>query len=310
LKHHELKVFSGSSHPKLAEKIAGFLGVPLGQIELKKFNNGETYVRFLENLRGSDVFLVQSLFGSINDHLVELLIMIDAAKRASASRITAVIPHYAYARQDWKAASREPITAKLVADLLSAAGANRVMVLDLHSEQGQGFFNIPVDVLTAMPKFIKFVDSLKISSPVVLAPDAGSAKKSTKAAKKMGLGIAIVNKSRPKHGTVEAAGLIGDVKGKNCIVFEDMIDTGGTIMAAAKTAKSQGAKSVAVCATHGIFSNNALAKIGESEIDKVIVSNSIPQQPSPKLEELDISRLLGEAIKRCHGDESISTLFE
>jgi len=312
LKNHEMAVFSGSSNPVLARKLAGYLGIPLGNVELKKFNNGEIYVRFLDNIRGRDVFLVQSLHGPINDYLVELLIMLDAAKRASAARVTPVIPHYAYARQDWKAASREPITAKLVADLLSTAGANRVIALDLHSEQIQGFFNIPVDVLTTQMKFIHLVEGLKLPNPIVLAPDAGSAKKSTKAARLLGVDLAIVNKHRPKHGEVEAVSLIGDVKGKDCVVFEDMIDTGGTICAAAKSVKEAGAVSVTVCAAHGIFSANALERIEKSEIDRVFVTNSIPLAVvgSRKLEVVDISDLLGEAIKRIHNNESISCLFE
>ncbi len=312
LKNHEIKIFSGSSHLQLAEKIAKHLGLKLGEINLKKFSNGESYARFLENVRGVDLFLLQSLYGPINDYLVELLIMIDAAKRASAARITAVIPHYAYARQDWKAASREPITAKLVADLLSAAGANRVMALDLHSEQVQGFFNIPVDVLTAQTKFIRLVKEQKFKNPVVLAPDAGSAKKATRAARQLGIDLAIVNKRRPKAGVAEAANLIGDVRGKDCIVFDDMIDTGGTICAAADAVKRAGASSVTVFATHGIFSSNALEKIEKSAIDKVIVSNTIPQKEneSKKLQEMDVSDLLGEAIRRIHNNESISSLFE
>ncbi len=310
MKNHEIKVFAGSSCPGLGKSIADYLGIPLGKVELKKFNNGETYARFEENVRGRDVFLVQSLYGSINDYLVELLIMLDAAKRSSAARVTPVISHYAYARQDWKAASREPITAKLVADLLSAAGADRLICLDLHSEQIQGFFNIPVDVLTALPKFLKIVEAQKNESSVVLAPDAGSAKKSTKAAGILGTGLAIANKRRPKHGEAEVVSLIGDVKGKDCFIFEDMIDTGGTIRAAAKSVKEAGANSVSVFATHGIFSGNALEKIEESQIDKVVVSNSIPHSPKGKLEVIDISSLLGESIKRIHSNESVSSLFE
>jgi ribose-phosphate pyrophosphokinase len=311
LKDHKILVFSGSSHPQLAGAIAKYLGEQLGRIELKKFNNGESYARFLDNIRGVDVFLVQSMYGSINDCLMELLIMLDAAKRASAARVTPVIAHYAYARQDWKTASREPITAKLVADLLSKAGADRVIALDLHSEQIQGFFNIPVDVLTAQPKFIKLIKEKKLPNPIVLAPDAGSAKKATKAARLLGIDLAIINKRRPKPGIVEAVSLIGDVDGKDCVIFEDMIDTGGTICAAAGAVKKAGASSVTVCATHGIFSGNALQRIEESEIDKVIVSNSIPQEKNKckKLEVLDVSDLLAEAIKRIHSNESISSLF-
>jgi len=311
LNNHELKIFTGTGNPELAKKIAGYLKKPLGKADVKKFSNGESYARFLENIRGCDVFIVQSMHGNVNDQLMELLILLDAAKRASAARVTPVISHYAYARQDWKAASREPITAKLVADLLSAAGADRVIALDLHSEQIQGFFNMPVDVPTALPKFLNLVKSWKLKNPIVLAPDAGSAKKSTKAAQKLGVDIAIVNKRRPKHGEVEALHLIGNVKGTDCIVFEDMIDTGGTICAAAKVVKAAGAKSVTVCATHGIFSKDAIKKINDSEIDKVVVTNSIPDgHDSLKIGVMDISDLLGEVIKRIHSNESISFLFE
>ena len=312
MKHHDVKIFSGSGNKELGEKIASSIGLPLGKIELKKFNNGETYARFLENIRGSDVFLVQSIHGSVNDYLMELLIMLDAAKRSSAARVTPVISHYAYARQDWKAASREPITAKLVADLLEKAGADRIITLDLHSDQIQGFFNIPVDVLIAQPRFLKAVKEMKLPNPMILAPDAGSAKKATKAATLLGVDLAIVNKRRPKHGVAEAANLIGEVKGKDCVIFEDMIDTGGTIMAAAKAVKEQGATSVIVFATHGIFSGDALQRLEESEIDKIIVSNSIPQDTKKwkKLQVLDISGLLGESIRRIHNNESVSSLFQ
>ncbi len=312
MNNHELKVFSGSGNPELAKKIAEYLVVPLGEMDLKKFNNGETYARFAENIRGCDTFLVQSMHGDVNDCIMELLIMLDAAKRASAARITPVISHYAYARQDWKATSREPITAKLIADILTKAGADRVICLDLHSEQIQGFFNIPVDVLLAMPKFLKHLETLGLKDMIVLSPDAGAAKKSTKAASRLGVEVAIVNKRRPKHGKAEVAHLIGDVKGMDCVVFEDMIDTGGTICAAAETVKKAGAKSVTVFATHGIFSNNAVERLEKSEIDKVIITNSIPVDISncKKFEILDVSDLLGEAIKRIHENKSISKLFE
>ena len=314
MKGHEIKIFSGSSNPSLAQKIADYVGTPLGKIDLRKFNNGETYARFLDNIRGSDVFLVQSMYGPVNDYLMELLIMLDAAKRASAARVTPVVSHYAYARQDWKAASREPITAKLVADLLSKAGADRVIALDLHSEQIQGFFNIPVDFLTAQMKFIRMVEKMRLPNPIVLAPDAGGAKKATRAARKMGVDVAIINKRRQKQGEAEVVGIIGDVAGKDCVVFEDMVDTGGTICAAAKAVKAAGAESVTVFAAHGIFSGSALQKISESEIDKVVVTNSIPQEANlgkcKKLEVMDISDLMGESIKRIHNNKSISCLFE
>jgi len=312
LKDYEIKVFSGSSHPGLSKEIAEYLGLKLGEIDLKKFSNGENYARFLENIRGRDVFLVQSLFGNVNDHLVELLIMLDAAKRSSAERITAVIPHYAYARQDRKADSREPITAKLVADLLSKAGANRVITMDLHSDQIQGFFDIPVDNLTASIKLMEYVKEKEFPNLVVVAPDAGSAKNSTRVAKALEVELAIINKIRPRQGVAEAMHVIGDVKGKDCVLFDDMIDTAGTICAAADALKKNGCKSVSVCATHGIFSNPAIERIEKSGIDEVVITDTISGNGNKckKIKCIGTAGLFGEAIERIHSNKSVSSLFK
>lgn len=311
MKNHELKIFAGSSNPKLAKEIASYMKSDLGRIDIKRFNDGEQYVRFRDNIRGTDLFLIQGSSKPVSENLMELLIMIDAAKRSSAARITAVIPYFGYARQDRKSASREPITAKLVANLLEKAGANRVITLDLHSDQIQGFFDIPLDNLTARLKLMQHVKGKNLSDLVVVAPDAGSAKSSTKVSKDLNAELAIINKARPKAGVAEAINVIGDVKGKNCVMFDDMIDTAGTICAAADALKKKDCKSVSVCATHGLFSGPALERIEKSGIDFVVVTDSIPgnAKKSEKIKVLSVADLLGEAIKRIHLNESVSDLF-
>ena len=311
MKNHELKVFAGSSNPGLAKEIASYLKIDLGRIDIKKFNDGEQYVRFRDNIRGTDLFLVQGTSKPVSENLVELLIMIDAAKRSSAARITAVMPYYGYARQDRKAASREPITAKLVADLLTKVGADRVITMDLHSDQIQGFFDVPLDNLTARLKLMQHIKEKNLPDLVVVAPDAGSTKSSTKVSKDLKAELAIVNKARPKAGVAEAMNVIGNVKSKNCIIFDDMIDTAGTICAAADALKKEGCKSVSVCATHGLFSGPALERIEKSGIDSVVVTDSIPGnlEKGGKITVLPVADLLGEAIKRIHLNESVSGLF-
>ena len=311
MKNHKLKIFAGSSNPELAKEIASYMKSDLGRIDIKRFNDGEQYVRFRDNIRGTDLFLVQGSSKPVSENLMELLIMIDAAKRSSAARITAVIPYFGYARQDRKSASREPITAKLVANLLEKAGANRVITMDLHSDQIQGFFDIPLDNLTARLKLMQYVKEKNLSDLVVVAPDAGSAKSSTKVSKDLNALLAIVNKARPEAGVAEAMNVIGDVKGKNCVMFDDMIDTAGTICAAADALKKRDCKSVSVCATHGLFSGPAIERIEKSGIDFVVVTDSIPgnSKKSEKIKVLSVADLLGEAIKRIHLNESISDLF-
>ncbi len=311
MKNHELKIFAGSSSTELATEIASYLKCGLGRIDLKRFNDGEQYARFRDNIRGTDLFLVQGTSKPVSENLMELLIMIDAAKRSSAARITAVIPYFGYARQDRKSASREPITAKLVANLLEKAGANRVITMDLHSDQIQGFFDVPLDNLTARLKLMQYVKEKNLSDLVVVAPDAGSAKSSTKVSKDLNAELAIVNKARPEAGVAEAINVIGKVKGKNCVMFDDMIDTAGTICAAANALKKEGCKSVSVCATHGLFSGPALERIEKSGIDFVVVTDSIPgnNKKAEKIKVLPVADLLGEAIKRIHLNESVSDLF-
>jgi len=310
LQHGNLLVFSGSSNKNLAEGIASALGIGLGRIEIKRFSDGEVYVRFLENIRGSDVFLVQSTCCPVNENLMELLIMIDAAKRASADRITAVIPYFGYARQDRKVVSREPITAKLAANLLSEAGADRVITLDLHSGQLQGFFDIPLDNLTASLKFMEHIKQKNLDNLIVVAPDAGAAKNSTKIAEKLGTEIAIVNKQRSEHNSASAMHIIGEVSGKNCVMFDDMIDTAGTICTVANALKKAGAKEVFVCASHGLFSGNADKKILESALSEVLVTDSVPQKQREKVMVVSVTDLISEAIQRTHSNMSISSLFE
>jgi ribose-phosphate pyrophosphokinase len=312
LKDHELKIFSGGGNPKLAEKIASYLGKELGKIDIKRFSDGEQYVRFLENVRGTDLFLVQSTSKPVSENLMELLIMIDAAKRSSAARITAVMPYFGYARQDRKADAREPITAKLVANLVEKAGADRVITMDLHSGQIQGFFDIPLDNLVASIKLVDYVRKKDLPELLVVAPDAGSAKNSTRVAKALGTELAIINKSRPAQGVAEALNVIGKVEGKNCVMFDDMIDTAGTICAGADALKKEGCKSVFVCATHGLFSGPAIERIEKSGIDEVVVTDTIPGNGNrcKKIRVLETADLFGEAIKRIHNNESVSSLFK
>ena len=308
---HELKLFYGTSNPALGEKITQELGIEKGQISIKKFSNGETYIQFLENVRAKDVFLLQTGANPINDNLIELLIMIDAAKRSSAGRITAVIPNFFYARQDRKAASREPITAKLVADLLTAAGAGRILAIDLHSEQIQGFFNIPLDNLPARTMMIRKARELS-NNFVIVSPDAGGAKESTKIASKMCCGLAIINKMRGEHNKCAALNIIGDeIKGKDCLMFDDMVDTGGSICNAAELLKKEGANKVYAFVTHGVLSGNAVEKINSSQIDKLFITDSIPlKEKSEKIETISVAKYLADAIKCINEDRSVSTLFE
>lgn len=308
----ELILFSGSSNPLLGKEISKQLNIPEGKINLKKFSNGETYAQFLENIRGKDVFLLQTAVDPINDYLMELLIMIDAAKRSSAGRITVVSPNFFYARQDRKAASREPITAKLVADLLTTAGANRIITIDLHSDQTQGFFNIPLDNLPTTSIMMKKAKELIEGEGVVVAPDAGSAKRATKIASRMNLELAIINKTRLKHNEAKALNIIGaEVKGKTCIIFDDMIDTGGSLCTTIDMLKDNGALKVYAFITHGILSGNAVKKVEESKVDKLFISDSLPlKSQSEKIEIISIAKYIANAIKCIHDDESVTVLFD
>jgi len=308
-----MMVFAGSHNRELSEGIAKHLGIELGNIKLSKFANGEIYVRYLESVRGADVFLVQSICNPVNASLMELLIMIDAAKRASARSITAVISHYGYARQDKKSAAREPITAKLVADLLTVAGAERVIAMDLHQGQIQGFFNQPVNHLTALPILADYFESLKIEDLTVVSPDVGRVKAAKKLADMLGATLAIMHKGRPEHNVAEITHVIGEVDGRTCIVADDMIDTAGSITEGAKALVNAGAKKVYVAATHGIFSGPAFDRIESAPIAEVIVTNTLPvpeDRRGGKIHVLSVAPLFAHAIQNVYNDESVSELFD
>jgi ribose-phosphate pyrophosphokinase len=313
----ELKVFSGSAHPELAREIASFLGVPVGQARLRRFPDTEVSFQIDENIRGTDVFVVQptcaTATASVDQHLVEMMIMIDAFRRSSAARITAVLPYYGYARQDRKDKPRVPISAKLVANVLSAAGTNRVLTMDLHKAQIQGFFDIPVDHLFAAPVIIDYL--LRLDSPklTLVAPDAGGAERARAYAKRLGGELAVIDKRRSEDGTAEVMNVIGDVEGRTCIIQDDIVDTAGTITKAATALKVNGAARILACAVHGVLSGPAIARIEESPIDTMIVTNTIPQAPlaasCSKIVVLSVARLLGQAIKSIHEETSVSSLF-
>lgn len=311
-----MAVFSGTVYPELAEEIASNLGATLGNIKIEKFANGEIYARYLESIRGCDVFLVQSVAGSnINDALMELLIMADAAKRASARTITAVITHYGYARQDRKAAAREPITAKLVADLLAASGINRVMTIDLHQNQIQGFFDFPVDHLTGLPILVDyFKKKLDGADNVcIVSPDVGRAKAAKKFSDLMQADLAIMHKGRPEHNKAEITALIGDVNGKICIINDDMIDTAGTIVAAAETLKAKGAEKIYICCTHPVFSGPAYERLENAPVEEVVCCNTIPipaEKMTGKIRTVSIAPLFARAIENVYNNGSVSTLFD
>ena len=311
-----IKIFTGNSNPSLANEIAEILGVPVGDAKVSTFSDGEISVNIKETVRGTDVFIIQSTNSPVNNNLMELLIMIDAFKRASAGRITAVIPYYGYARQDRKAKSRDPITAKLVADLLTSAGADRVLTMDLHAAQIQGYFNIPVDHLLGSPILAKhFVDKglADQEDVVVVSPDLGSVTRARKFADRLNAPIAIIDKRRPKPNVSEIMNIIGEVKGKRCILIDDMIDTAGTITNAANALKDLGATAVYAGCTHGVLSGPALDRINSSAIEDLAVLNTIPLPEGVNLDKftsISVAPLFAEAIKRIYDDEPISKLFE
>jgi ribose-phosphate pyrophosphokinase len=309
----ELKVFSGSAHQGLSREIAAFLGVGLGQARLRRFPDSEVSFQIDENIRGTDVFVVQPTSNPVDQHLMELMIMIDAFRRSSASRITAVLPYYGYARQDRKDKPRVPISAKLVANVLSAAGTNRVLTMDLHKAQIQGFFDIPVDHLFAAPVIIDYLARLDYSKLTMVSPDAGGAERARAYAKRLDAELAIIDKRRSDDGTAEVMNVIGDVEGRTCILQDDIIDTAGTITKGASALKAKGAARVIACAVHGVLSGTAIEKIEKSPIDKLIVTNTIPMSPAgaacSKVVVLSVARLLGQAIKSIHEETSVSSLF-
>ncbi len=305
--------FSGSSNPGLGREISQHLGIDLGKVKLSQFSDGEIYVKYLESVRGADVFVLQTLWAPVNKNLMELLIMADALKRASAKKVSAVIPHYGYARQDKKTTSREPITAKLVADLLSVTGIDRVVTMDLHAGQIQGFFDVPVDHLTALPILSRYFSQKDFKNLIVVSPDVGRVKLAKKYSDKLGSGLAILHKTRPSHNVAEVGEVVGDVKGKTALLVDDMIDTAGTITEGAKTLLREGVKEVYACATHGVFSGPALERLKDSAIKEIVVTNTIPltkEKYLDKIKVLSIASIFSQAILNVYEDESISAIFE
>ena len=309
-----LKVFAGNSNLPLAKEICKHLKVPLGKAMVETFSDGETRVEVKENVRGGDVFVIQSTCTPGNDNLMELLFMLDAFKRASAKRITAVIPYYGYARQDRKVAPRVPISAKVVADLITTAGASRVLTMELHSGQIQGFFNIPVDNLYATPVLLQYLKrQLNHNKVTVVSPDAGGVERARAYATRLNASLAIIDKRRSRPGVVEEMKIIGEVKGHVAVLLDDMVDTAGTLTMAAEALSKEGAKRIFACCTHSVLSGPAVQKINDSPLERLIVTNSIPLGPlvkqCKKVKVLSVSRLIGEAVLRTHKEESISSLF-
>jgi len=309
----KLSLFSGSSNPELASEIAKTLNIELGKCEISRFSNGEIYVRFLESVRGCDVFVLQTCCDPINDNILELLIMIDALKRASAKRISAVIPFFGYARQDRKTSAREPITAKLFADILTTAGADRVLTMDLHAGQLQGFFNIPVDHLTAVPLLASYFMDKKLKNVVAVSPDIGGVPRTFKFAERIKASLAILNKRRPEHGVAKVLNLIGEVEGKPAILIDDMIDTGGSICEGVKYLIGKGAKEIYVAVTHPIFSGDVVKTLTSVPIKEIVVTDTLPISPEKQMKNLtilSISKILKETIYNVYMDESVSEIFE
>jgi ribose-phosphate pyrophosphokinase len=309
----ELKLFAGSAHPQLSKEIAEMLGLPLGQARLRRFPDSEVSFQIDENIRGADVFIVQPTCNPVDQHLMEMMVMVDAFRRSSASRITAVVPYYGYARQDRKDKPRVPISAKLVANLLSAAGTNRVLTMDLHKAQIQGFFDIPVDHLFAAPVIIDYCARLNYPDLTIVSPDAGGAERARAYAKRLDAELAIVDKRRTEDGTAEVMNVVGDVKGRTCILQDDIIDTAGTIQKAAQALKDAGASRVLACAVHGVLSGPAIDRIEKSPLDQLIVTDTIPLSEAgrrcKKIVVLSVARLLGQAIRNIHEETSVSSLF-
>lgn len=307
----KMKIFTGNANPELAKEICRYLKMKIGRAEVRTFSDGEILVKVNESVRGSDAFVVQSTSAPADKMLMELLIMMDALRRASADRITAVLPYYGYARQDKKVQPRVPITAKLVANLIRTAGADRVLVMDLHVGQIQGFFDIPVDHLFASPVIIDYIRSMRLKDIVIVSPDTGGAERARAFAKRLDATMAIIDKRRPRPNVSEIHNVVGAVKGKNAILLDDMIDTGGSIVKSAEVLCRKGAVSVYAACTHAVLSGNAVRKLEDSIIKKVIVTNTIrmSDKKSEKIKVLSIASLLGEAIKRIHGGSSVSSLF-
>ncbi len=310
---NEIKVFSGTAHPKLSQEVVEYLQIPLGKSEVFDFSNGNTFVRILENVRQRDVFIIQPFCNPVNHNIMEFLIMLDALKRSSAGRITAVVPYYAYGRTDKKDQPRVPITARLLADLISVAGANRILTVDLHAAQIQGFFNIPTDELTALNLLGSYFEKKNLQNPVVVATDIGITKRARDLAAILNAPLAIMEKRRVGNADrTETLNVIGEVEGKIAITVDDEIDTGGSLVNTVNTLAGRGAKEVYSCCTHPVFSGSCLERIGESPVKEVVVTNTIPinGDPTGKITTLSLAPLLGEAIKRIHTGKSVGALFE
>ncbi len=309
-----LKIFSGNANIQLANQICASFDMPIGKANVTNFSDGEIMLEIQENVRGADVFIIQPICTPGNDHLMELLIMIDAFKRASADRITAAIPYYGYARQDRKVSPRAPITAKLVADLITTAGADRVLTMDLHAGQIQGFFNIPVDNLFASPIILKYINEKYSNSElVIVSPDAGGVERARAVAKRLSASIAIIDKRRLRPNQAEVMNIIGDIEGKDALILDDMVDTAGTLTSAANAVFERGAKSVSACCTHPVLSGSAIEKINNSRLEEIVITNTIPLKEKarclPKFKVLSIAGLFAEAIKRINSNDSVSSLF-
>ncbi len=308
-----MKLFGGTSNPKLTQEVSDYLGIEPGKITSTRFSDGETQIEIGENIRGRDVFVLQSTCPPVNDHLIELLIIMDAMRRASAAKITVVVPYYGYARQDRKVKPRAPISAKLVADLITVAGASRVVSMDLHAGQIQGYFNIPVDNIFAAPILLKYIKDNLQNDLVIISPDAGGVERARAFARRLDAGLAIIDKRREAPNVAQAMNIIGEVAGKTAIILDDMVDTAGTLTQAARALKEKGAEAIHACCTHPILSGPAIERIEASPIDRLVVSNTVPLKDNAKqckkIVELSIAEILGETIKRIHNSNSVSTLF-
>jgi ribose-phosphate pyrophosphokinase len=311
--YHSIKLLTGNSNPQLARNIADYLDVALTRTEVKRFSDGETWVEIGENVRGSDAFVIQSTCSPVNENLMELLLLLDTLRRASARRVTAVIPYYGYARQDRKVGPRVPISAKLVANLITSAGATRVLCMDLHAGQIQGFFDIPVDHLFAAPVLLDFLRHQIDGDMVVVSPDAGGTERARAFAKRLEASLAIIDKRREVANVAKAMNIIGKVEGKTAIILDDMIDTAGTLTEAAEALKKAGAAQVFACATHAVLSGPAIERIATSAIERIIVTDTIPLRDNAracdKIVPLSVAKLLGEAVRRIHHEDSVSSLF-
>ncbi len=303
------KLISGTANPEFAQKVADFLGKELAEVQVNRFSDGEINVNITETVRGQDVFIIQPTCAPANDNLMELLIIVDALKRSSAGTINAVIPYFGYARQDRKAAPRVPISAKLVADMLETAGVNRVITIDLHAAQIQGFFNIPVDHLVGASLFVEYIKNKNLPNPIIASPDVGGVARARTYAEKLGFDLVIVDKKREKANVSEVMNIIGDVEGKDVIILDDMVDTAGTLVKAAEVLKSKGATSVMACCTHGVLSGPAFERLQSEALDELIVTDTIPQKSHPKVTVLSAAEITAKAIGRIYTNESIQSIF-